>query len=994
VAEGKRTLARRLALWTACWAGLISAQTVDSQFQPEAARIVTAVRFEPPESRQPLLPSDLAAFIRCKVGEPLQEECVTESIQALFSSGRYEDIEVDARPAPGGLELLFRTKPSYFIGRVAVRGVPEPPNVNLLANETNLQLGQLYSEAAVKQAIERMQAVLRANGFFRAAIQVNEDRDEITENIDLTFIVNPGERARIQSPRWAGDLQADPKQLLRKTLWLQLWPRSGFRPMTDARIQRGVDRIRGYYRKRDRFLSRVTLTSLQFDESNNSVTPVITVQTGPKVKVRTTGVKLSSGRLRALIPVFQEQAVDRELLVEGQQNLELFFESQGFFDVRVSFTETKTGADETVVEYAIYRGPKYRLAELDVQGAGYFGVPAVLDVMDMQKAAILGNRSGRFSQETLRRDVQTIKNLYRSNGFLDVDVQSRIESDYQGRERDLAVFLTVKEGPQATVRTARFEGASAEDEQYFRERVQLIENQPFSDAAATSDQELMLAYYFGQGYVNAEVDVDARPVAGGREFDLTYRVRPGKQQFVRRVLNSGLETTSVRLFYQRVPLKNGDPLSIAELSDAQRRLYDLGIFAKVDVALQNPEGSEALKYVLYRIEEARRYSFSVALGAEGGRFGGQVTRLDSPAGDASFSPRISLGVSRLNFLGIGHTVSAQARYSRIQTRGVLTYIAPQFIGREDLSLSFSALGELARDVRTFEARRFEGTLQVSQRYSKATTLQYRLTYRQVNLLNVKITPELVPLFSRPVRTGLLGAGLLRDRRDNPIDSTRGTFTSLDFGLSSRYLGSRNEFARLLFRNTSYHRLAKDVYLARTTQFGIQTPFGLGDGVDAIPLPERFFGGGAASHRGFPENQAGPRDPVTGFPIGGSALLLNGVELRFPLIGENLRGVLFHDAGNVYSEIKKVSFRWKQRDLTDFNFMSHAVGVGVRYNTPAGPVRVDLGYMLNPTRFRGCQGSFQELLQANGPCNPASPNANFRTQRVFPLVFHFSLGQTF
>ena len=161
----------------------------------------------------------------------------------------------------------------------------------------------------------------------------------------------------------------------------------------------------------------------------------------------------------------------------------------------------------------------------------------------------------------------------------------------------------------------------------------------------------------------------------------------------------------------------------------------------------------------------------------------------------------------------------------------------------------------------------------------------------------------------------------------------------------------------------------------------------------IPLSERFFFGGANSHRGFPINQAGPRDPVTGFPIGGGAVLLNSVELRFPIIGQDIGGVLFHDAGNAYSRPGRISFRAKQEPIMvdgqiaghEFDYMVHAVGFGLRYRTPIGPMRIDLGYSVNPPRFIGFEGTREELLTNRGMLT---------RQRISHFQFHFSLGQTF
>jgi outer membrane protein assembly factor BamA len=181
-------------------------------------------------------------------------------------------------------------------------------------------------------------------------------------------------------------------------------------------------------------------------------------------------------------------------------------------------------------------------------------------------------------------------------------------------------------------------------------------------------------------------------------------------------------------------------------------------------------------------------------------------------------------------------------------------------------------------------------------------------------------------------------------------------------------------------------------LARSLQFGYIERTG---GLEEIPLAERFFAGGASTHRGFPSNQAGPRDLRTGFPLGGSVLLVHSTELRFPLIGDNLGAVLFHDMGNVYSDISNVSFRFRQRNLQDFNYMVHSAGIGIRYRTPVGPIRVDLGYGPNTPRFFGFAGTLDDLLKVDPGtplCSEVSPQCI--DQRINRFQFHFSLGQTF
>ncbi|PYT12080.1 MAG: hypothetical protein DMG59_24615, partial [Acidobacteria bacterium] len=361
---------------------------------------------------------------------------------------------------------------------------------------------------------------------------------------------------------------------------------------------------------------------------------------------------------------------------------------------------------------------------------------------------------------------------------------------------------------------------------------------------------------------------------------------------------------------------------------------------------------------------------------------GGVTTFDQPAGTTGFSPRISLGLSRLNLLGLGHTVSLQTRASTVEQRALLSYLLPQFSGNENLSLTFSGLFDYSHDVRTFAARRWEGSVQLGQRLSRANTLQYRFSFRRVTITDLKISPELIPLLSQPERTGQVSLAFIQDRRDDPINSHRGIYNTVDAGIALKQFGSETVFTRLLLRNSTYHPLSRDVVVARTLQLGyIQRLAGLPE----IPLAERFFSGGATSNRAFPENQAGPRDLQTGFPIGGNALIFHSTELRFPLFGDNIGGVLFHDMGNVYDEVRDVSFRFRQRNLQDFDYMVHGIGFGIRYRTPIGPIRADFSLSPNSPRFFGFQGTEEQLLAGAG---------QLVTQRISIFQFHFSLGQTF
>ncbi len=570
--------------------------------------------------------------------------------------------------------------------------------------------------------------------------------------------------------------------------------------------------------------------------------------------------------------------------------------------------------------------------------------------------------------------------------------------------------MQITEGPQWIVDSLTVQGIKQLKEPEVTAHLTSVAGQPFAEVNLAADRNEILTYYFTQGFPDATLQASWAPAGPPHHVKVQYSINERDRKYVRDVITTGLSTTRQKLVDKHITMAPGDPLSPIEQNEIQKRFYDLGIFARVDTAIQNPDGDTERKYVLYNFEEANRYNIAAGVGAQVARFGTpSSSSLSSPAGSTGFSPLISLNVSRLNFLGLGHTVTARGVYSSLEKRGSLSYFAPRFRNVEGRNITVTLQYDKSLNVRTFASQRVEGSVQLSQQFSKSLTGLFRFSYRRVSVGSVIIPVLLIPQLLQPVRIGMLSANIAQDRRDDAGDPHRGIYNTADIGVAGRFFGSQRGFTRALLRNATYHRLTSSTVLARQTQFGVIIPFSAPRGLtqqQSIPLPERFFGGGADSLRAFPYNQAGPRDvgaplvpggpssQATGFPLGGNALFFNNVELRFPFLGENIQGVLFHDMGNVFATVGRISFRFHQRDLQDFDYMAHAVGFGIRYRTPIGPIRVDLAYSLNPPSFQGFKGTPAELLQ----CNPNAPNppafCTPTTQNVSHFQFFFSIGQTF
>ncbi len=958
---------------------------------------ISAVTFDPPE--QPVDSRELEGMVP-KTGSPLRIADVRRSIERLFSTGRYQDIQVNAEASGAAqVALRFVTKNSWFIGHVSVSGkVSDPPNPGQLVNATRLDLGEPFHQEDVKTAVANVTHLLMQNGFYEVTVTPKLDYSPVAQQVDINFEIATGKRARFWVPQLTGNLQLSEKKIIRATKWKR-WFGRGWQPITQARVRDGLEGVRSKFEKSDRLLATVELESLNYDAANNRSTPHLEIQAGPQVQIKAVGAKVKRKVLEQNVPVFQEHTVDNDLLEEGRRHLQEEFQAKGYFEAEVQFKEQHSANGREEIDYLITPGERHSFVKLTIEGNKYFQTETIRERLFVQPKS-LQFRRGRYSEVFTRRDRESIVNLYKSNGFRDVVVTAIPQDDYQGKEGNVALTLKIEEGPQYLVSHLDITGGDRINLGNIRPTLSSVDDQPFSEFSVASDRDTILSYYFEHGFPNASFEYTIAPGPDPHLINVQYRVREGNQQFVRQVITSGLNHTKDKLVERNISMQRGDPLSPVQMSDIQKRLYDLGVFAKVDMAIQNSEGTTENKYVLYDMEEARRYSVTVGFGAQIANIGGSnaAQSLSDPAGSTGFSPRVSLDLTRINFLGIGHTIRFSTRYSSLDRRGLIDYLAPRIFNNEKLNLNFTVLYSQSNDVRTFASTRKEASVQLTDRFSKSLTGFLRFTYRDAQVSNLKISPLLLPRVAQSVRIGILSANFIQDRRDDPTDAHKGIYNTLDLGLASGAFGSQANFFRLLAKNATYHPIGRKLVLARQTQFGMQPAFGKTANVstangnydlDPIPLPERFYGGGGNSMRGFPENQAGPRDLQTGFALGGSALFFNTTELRFPILGDNISGVIFHDFGNTFSRLSDFSFRVKQNDLTDFSYMVHAVGFGIRYRTPIGPVRLDLADSINSPRFNGFGGTYEQLIlcSINNNCVQA-------VQRVSRFQFFFSIGQAF
>jgi len=914
----------------------------------------------------------LRPLVRQQTGEPYSDVQIQETVSALQGTGRFSKVEIDVKPEPGGLHVTFTLEPAFYFGIFDFPGASKSFSYSRLLQVVDIPNRTPYQDEVVSKARDNLQQFFVSAGYFEAQVQPQAQFDESHMLANVMFHIDLGTRAKLGEIEVQGTQPGERDRLLRAARSLRATATGASlkpgKPYTPKRINSGLALMKRSLASEHRLASKVQLEQPQYHADTRRTDLVIDVRPGPIVRVRITGAKLSSlsflreRQMKKLIPIFSEGTVDPDLVEEGRRNLVDFFQSKGYFDAKVT-TNFQNQSSSVELVYNVERGSRHKVESVDFRGNQHFGKDELTRQVVVKRHRSLLSR-GKFSDKLLRQSEVGITAFYKNLGYEDV----KVDPDVVDREPEVYITFQITEGVQTLVENLTVEGNSSIASSALSPKggLRLRPGQPFSPKALADDRTRIMAAYLDRGFLNAEFDSKVTRLPNDpHRVDVTYMITEKQQVHVDDVVLLGKKRTRASLIKKIANIAPEAPLSQRALLADESALHDMGVFDWESVDTRRPITDQGSEDVLIKVHEAGRNEITYGFGLEVTRRGGNV-----PSGTVALpglppvtggtpnftaeektfvSPRGSITFTRYNLRGLAESASASLLISRLDQRALLTYTDPHFRGSSWSSL-VSASVERTTENPTFAARLAEGSWQLEKPLDKDKTRRIQLRYRfRRTILSDLLIPGLVLPEDQRLRLSTLSAAWIRDTRDKPLDASRGFYQTLDFGITPKALGSSANFVRLLGQTSYYKPVGPTVWANRIT-LGLAKSFGSSSDV---PTSERFFSGGETTLRGFPINGAGPQrtvpacsnaaDPSTcvnlQVPVGGRQLFILNSELRFPLgIKEGLGAAVFYDGGNVYSAISMSRF------LQDY---SNTVGVGLRYKTPIGPVRFDIGRNLNP-----------------------------------------------
>jgi outer membrane protein assembly complex protein YaeT len=914
---------------------------------------------------------DLAVLelVETRIGEPLDMERVRDTIDHMVGLGRYDDVRLIATPAPDGtgVVLTWVLRPVERIVRTTSVGGTGLA-AQALRSVLDEGVGGTLPASRAPDIAAAVRTYYRDHGFRSATVAPVLAPTAEEGAMTLTLHIETGPRTTVASAAVVGS-PPEPASRILARLGLEAG-----RPYDRLALQQRLLAYEGDLRADGHYQASVRETTT-FSDADHTANVDITVDVGPLVRVAYAGDPLPKDTLDTLVPIVRERSADEDLLEDGSRSVEAYLRERGYRSAMVPY-DRQSRAGELLTTFTVTRGPLHRVNAVSLAGN------ETLPSAELEPLLKL-TRGDPFVDARVAAIGVAIEELYRVRGYERVTVAPAVEVlpeqvDGSTRFRPVDVRFAITEGPQTMVGAVVLGGVDAGIEPAVRGLLGLVVGRPFYRPLLSADRDAVERWYRNQGYLSA-IAVPAVTLDDSGRAVVTWAIRQGEQSRVDHVLITGNDRIGADVIRRELRLGPGDPLSVDAIAESQQRLSQLGLFRRVRIT-DLPRSGTPLRDLLVTVEEAPATTLTYG----GGLTVGRRLRQGQDGGPAEerteFAPRGFIEVSRRNLWGKNRTLSVFARASLRPTDPAVdstdptdtggyglndylltgTFREPRVFGRPG---DAQVLGFLERGIRaSFTFDRHGVRTDYARRFSAGFTTTIRYTFENTDIFDEQIAPEdrlLVDRLFPQVRLSTFSGGILRDSRDDVLEPTRGTVLGVDGSVAARAYGSEVGFAKTFVQGFAYRRLpGRGFVVAGGVRLGLGkaftyelprvddegTPIIGDDGlpivdlVEDLPASERFFSGGDTTVRGFALDRLGTDETLDsqGFPQGGNGVMVVNAELRAPF-WKGLGFVGFVDAGNVF----------KRAGDVDVGELRVATGFGARYRSPIGPLRVDLGFKVNP-----------------------------------------------
>jgi outer membrane protein insertion porin family len=874
---------------------------------------VAAVLFDYPGK----LPPGIDQLVEVREGGPLSLRLVRDSIKLLYLKGLFKNIIAEGRDTPKGTIITFRLIPKLRITKIRFEGNDELSKKKI-APHMVLKEDDFIESRPIKASTKAVLKFYHDEGFPHA--QVSLEPKELTPlTAELLVHIQEGPPTVISDVRVVGELGLPEEDLLKKAKKDDI--KKGKRLRKDD-LENAVTAISDYYVKKDYVKAEV---EPKVTVSGDKAEVVFKVKAGPKLTVDFEGNdKLSRKKLKKVLTFWDDRDVSEDTVSENLDKLVDYYKKEGFYFVKItSRTEEAAAPPSVTVTFVIKEGPRSKLEHIILTGNETLKSDRVKKAMELRESGIIFKY--RVTDDALKQDAERIRNLYESEGFLKAKVQPE-PIKFTDNDTKASVTFAITEGPRTYVLSREIIDGDAVPKKKVEAAIKQKVGEPFNPQEVKADQNNILSHFSEAGYIGATMDTKKEFVDEGRGVNLSYVIKQGDPVKIGKIILRGNDAVKDKVVLRELLIKTGEPFDYEKILRSQQKIYRLGLFSQVRIQPVDPEKVESSKDMLVSVRER-----------EAGRveFGAGYGDWDRLRGFAQ--------VGYVNLFGLGHSISLRGDESFKQTKAIATYKWPWFMG---LNLSYrTSLVYLNADKPNYHILDYIGITGFDKTFGDHITSSLNYQYERIKFSNIAAGAVLNPEDLNKSNLASISPSVVFDYRDNPFNPTKGSLHAVILKYASTYFGSTVNMLKATAQTSWYYPLYKDIIGAISVRGGIASSL---QPVMDIPISERFFIGGASSLRGYAYESVAPLH--NGSPVGGDSMAIFNVEVRFPL-PYDFGLVTFLDAGNAWLLNKNVRVTAEPGQAPSVlssgtNGLRYGAGLGIRYKTPVGPLRLDYGFKVN------------------------------------------------
>jgi outer membrane protein insertion porin family len=610
------------------------------------------------------------------------------------------------------------------------------------------------------------------------------------------------------------------------------------------------------------------------------------------------------------VTYLENEEVSDELTEDIAGRIKDLYINEGYYYAQVA-AGIETEDNLITAKFIIFEGDPVILRSVVLKGVS-IKEEAVKEVLLLPENKPFNANRVKSSRDELIR-------FYQALGYLDVEV-TEVKKIFSSDGKEVDIEFHVLEGPQIRIEELNIAGNKAIHINKIRRAIKMNKGDPYNRINVGDARYRVHSLYGDNGYMDASVQVDS--IVKEDRVYVTFRVEEGEPSVVGKIIISGNNKTKTKIVKREITLEEGEYYDSNEVTKTKQNLYKLGLFNEVSVTMlqpvQTPDG-RTVRDMLVSLKEGNAGSVEFSFGyADYEEFRG------------------GFAVSYNNIGGYNRQAGFRTELSSVEKKYVLNFKEPWLFNKPDIPLKIFLIKEDTRavDIDTrevfYKIEKLSFIAGVAKELMKGLKVGFNYEYSFTDTTDVQPGVILSKEDVGTLEIGSLSTSLFYDRRDNPFDPTTGSIHGITVKFASAVFLSQVDFVKGSFKSAWFFPVHKRIVFAFSVRGGMAYNFEDGE---ELPLIERFFLGGRNSVRGYKHDFLGPKG-VDDTPTGGNVFAAFNNEFRID-VGKGFGLVTFVDAGNVWLTIDTVSSELK-----------YTTGLGLRYKTPVGPVRLDYGYKLD------------------------------------------------